>query len=49
VNNMKVAIGSKNPVKLAAVEEAFKKVWPDQKFDFFECRCLIRGSRSTDE
>ncbi|CAN5156691.1 inosine/xanthosine triphosphatase [soil metagenome] len=34
VNNMKVAIGTKNPVKIAAVEEAFRKVWPDKNFEF---------------
>jgi inosine/xanthosine triphosphatase len=32
--NMKVAIGSKNPVKIQAVKEAFEKVWPDQSFHF---------------
>lgn len=26
---MKVAVGSKNPVKIAAVENVVKKVWPD--------------------
>ncbi len=26
---MKVAVGSKNPVKIAAVHEAFKKIFPD--------------------
>lgn len=31
---MKVAIGSKNRVKIACVEEAFKKVWPDKDFTF---------------
>lgn len=31
---MKVAIGSKNPVKIEAVKEAFGKVWPDQDFEF---------------
>lgn len=31
---MNVAIGSKNPVKIAAVQEAFKKVWPDKTFAF---------------
>ncbi len=35
VNNyMKVAIGSKNPVKIASVKEAFEKVWPDNEFIF---------------
>jgi inosine/xanthosine triphosphatase len=31
---MKVAIGSKNRVKIACVEEAFKKVWPEEDFTF---------------
>lgn len=31
---MKVAIGSENPVKIAAVKQAFKKVWPNKKFSF---------------
>lgn len=31
---MKVVIGSKNPVKITAVQEAFKKVWPDESFVF---------------
>ena len=31
---MKVAIGSKNPVKIAAVKEAFEKVWPEKEFEF---------------
>lgn len=31
---MKVAIGTKNPVKIQAVEEAFTKVWPDKKFEY---------------
>lgn len=31
---MKVAIGSKNPVKIAAVQEAFTKVWPEVSFQF---------------
>ncbi|HVZ58518.1 MAG TPA: inosine/xanthosine triphosphatase [Patescibacteria group bacterium] len=31
---MKVAVGSKNPVKIAAVKEAFVKVWPDREFEF---------------
>lgn len=31
---MKVAIGSKNPVKIAAVQEAFEKVWPGRSFEF---------------
>lgn len=31
---MKVAIGSKNPVKIAAVKEAFEKIWPDKEFSF---------------
>ena len=31
---MKVAIGSTNPVKIAAVKSAFKKVWPNKKFTF---------------
>ena len=31
---MKVAIGSKNPVKIAAVREAFTKVWPEKAFHF---------------
>lgn len=34
MNNMKVAIGSKNPVKIEAVKEAFEKVWPDRVFIF---------------
>lgn len=31
---MKVAVGSKNPVKIAAVREAFTKVWPKKHFVF---------------
>jgi len=31
---MKVAIGSTNPVKIAAVKTAFKKVWPNRKVVF---------------
>lgn len=31
---MKVAIGSTNPAKIEAVEDAFKKVWPKKKFKF---------------
>jgi inosine/xanthosine triphosphatase len=31
---MKVAIGSKNPVKIASVQDAFELVWPDPIFDF---------------
>lgn len=34
MNNIRVAIGSKNPVKIEAVKEAFQKVWPDKKFEF---------------
>ena len=30
----KVAVGSKNPVKINAVKLAFGKVWPDEKFEF---------------
>lgn len=29
---MKVAVGSKNPVKIEAVRLAFEKVWPDKKW-----------------
>ena len=29
---MKIAVGSQNPVKLKAVEMAFKKVWPDEEW-----------------
>lgn len=28
----KVAVGSLNPVKIAAVKEAFEKVWPDEEW-----------------
>ncbi len=31
---IKVAIGSKNPVKIEAVKEAFQTIWPEQKFIF---------------
>ncbi|MFZ2200078.1 MAG: inosine/xanthosine triphosphatase [Microgenomates group bacterium] len=31
---MKVVVGSKNPVKVGAVEEAFRKYWPD---------CIVEG------
>ncbi|HKC14354.1 MAG TPA: inosine/xanthosine triphosphatase [Patescibacteria group bacterium] len=31
---MKVAIGSDNPVKIKAVEDAFKTIWPKKKFTF---------------
>lgn len=30
----KIAIGTKNPVKIQAVEEAFMRVWPEREFDF---------------
>ncbi|MFI5240194.1 MAG: DUF84 family protein [Candidatus Saccharimonadia bacterium] len=30
---MKIAIGSKNPVKIAAVRQAFSVMWPGQSFD----------------
>lgn len=29
---MKVAVGSENPVKIGAVKESFKKVWPKKKW-----------------
>lgn len=29
---MKIAVGSKNPIKIKAVEQAFKKVWPRKKW-----------------
>jgi len=32
INTMKIAVGSHNPVKLKAVEMAFKTVWPDKKW-----------------
>lgn len=31
---IKVAIGSKNPVKINAVKEAFRLVWPEKRFTF---------------
>src|SRR5258708_12465951 len=31
---MKVAIGSDNPVKIKAVKDAFKTIWPKKKFTF---------------
>ena len=31
---IKVTIGSTNPTKLEAVKQAFRIVWPDQKFEF---------------
>ncbi len=30
---MKVAVGSKNPVKIAAVQEAFQKIFPDETWE----------------
>lgn len=30
----KVAIGTKNPAKIKAVEIAFRKLWPDSQFEF---------------
>ena len=30
---MKVVVGSENPVKIKAVEEAFAKIWPNKKFN----------------
>lgn len=30
---MKVAVGSKNPVKIAAVKEAFEKVFPEEQWE----------------
>lgn len=34
MKKVKVAIGSKNPVKLQATEKAFGLVWPDKDFEF---------------
>ena len=31
---MKVAVGSKNPVKIKSVQLAFEQVWPGEKFEF---------------
>ena len=31
---IKVTIGSTNPTKLEAVKQAFRIIWPDQKFEF---------------
>jgi len=31
---MKVAVGSKNPVKINAVRQAFESVWPDKSWEF---------------
>lgn len=31
---MKVAVGSKNPVKIASVKEAFEAVWPEEAWEF---------------
>src|SRR3989344_4029632 len=30
---MKVAVGSKNPVKIEAVKRAFEIIWPEKKWD----------------
>lgn len=30
---VRVAVGSRNPVKVAAVAQAFKRVWPDQEWE----------------
>ena len=30
---MKIAIGSKNPVKIAAVRQAFAAIWPTESFE----------------
>jgi inosine/xanthosine triphosphatase len=30
---MKIAVGSKNPVKINAVREAFEKVWPEKNWE----------------
>lgn len=30
---MKIAVGSENPIKIQAVEAAFKKVWPGKKWN----------------
>jgi inosine/xanthosine triphosphatase len=30
---MKVAVGSRNPVKISATRSAFKKLWPDSKWN----------------
>ncbi len=30
---MKIAVGSKNPVKIASVKEAFELVWPEEKIE----------------
>jgi inosine/xanthosine triphosphatase len=34
---IKVAVGSKNPAKLAAVQEAFEQVFPDEAFEYLIC------------
>jgi len=41
---MKVAIGTKNPAKISAVEQAFKKVWPDIQFEFIGVEVISRVS-----
>lgn len=37
---LKVAVGSKNPVKIEAVKEAFQKVWTGKTFEFIGTEVL---------
>lgn len=42
---MRVAIGSTNPAKVQAVKDAFKKVWPNKKFEFIPNEVKSKVSR----
>ncbi len=48
---MKVAIGTKNPAKISAVEQAFTKVWPDRQCEFIgvEVVSSVSDQPMTDE
>jgi len=37
---MRIAVGSENPVKIAAVKEAFEKVWPNKSFEVIGAKVL---------
>ena len=36
----KVIIGSRNPVKIGVAEQAFEKVFPNEKFEFISCNAV---------
>jgi len=42
---MKIVVGSQNPVKIKAVEAAFKAIWPDKKWEVLGIEVLSGVSR----